>query len=412
MRAADGRVIPIELFVRPIVMAEGHRPISPDTPLRKAARRLLRDRLKAVGRRVGKARKHDQPSPEIIHEVRIATRRAGAAVRVFRNLIRGRDRKRVSRWLRELRQAAADTRRADVQTRLLAAAKLDDPSLAQAADEAIARLECGRAAALQVFHEAARRRSPRQWRRLRKRLTRRLRDPAQTDDAAPSTTFSRGAAAALSALAGELREITDAAPSADLQSLHRIRLDIKRLRYSIEIFRPVLADRAAETLDLLREVQTALGEINDLDELRKTLAAPDALTGATGESSVSAALSGLIAWVEARLAERREAFEASWSPARWAALCEAIIALPDDSRPATVSQPPSTHAVDAYPPPSANGHAHAAPCTSHDPDDAANAGDTPACDGGACVIETYHACPPPPRSADSSRHARSSGDTP
>lgn len=393
-------------------MAEGRRSISPDTPLRKAARRLLRDRLKAVGRRVGKARKHDQPSPEIIHEVRIATRRAGAAVRVFRDLIRTRDRRRVNQWLRELRKAAADTRRADVQTQLLAAARADEPSLAEAADGAIACLERGRAAALQVFHEAARRRSPRQWRRVRKRLTRRLRDPGQTGDAPQPITFSRGAAAALSALAGELREITDAAPSADLQSLHRIRLDIKRLRYSIEIFRPVLADRAAEMLDLLREIQTALGEINDLDELRKMLAAPDALTGAAGESPVSAALSGLITWVEARLAERREAFEASWSPARWGALCEAIMALPVAAPSAPVSQSSSTHAVDAYPPPSANGHAHVAPSASHDPDDAANAGDTPARDGGACVIETYHACPPPPRSVDSSRHAQSNGDTP
>ena len=45
--------------------------------------------------------------------------------------------------------------------------------------------------------------------------------------------------------------------------LHRFRLKTKRLRYTLELFREVYGPSFERWLDLLRPLQTALGDIND-----------------------------------------------------------------------------------------------------------------------------------------------------
>jgi CHAD domain-containing protein len=58
------------------------------------------------------------------------------------------------------------------------------------------------------------------------------------------------------------REVTareDAAP----EELHRFRLATKRLRYTIELFRPCYGKTLEERLDELRRIQQFLGDAND-----------------------------------------------------------------------------------------------------------------------------------------------------
>ncbi len=47
------------------------------------------------------------------------------------------------------------------------------------------------------------------------------------------------------------------------RTLHRFRLETKRFRYTLELFRPCYGPGLDRRLALLREVQTRLGEIND-----------------------------------------------------------------------------------------------------------------------------------------------------
>ena len=51
----------------------------------------------------------------------------------------------------------------------------------------------------------------------------------------------------------------DAAPS----KLHRLRLASKRLRYTLELFRPCYPSGLEERLDALKVLQDSLGEVND-----------------------------------------------------------------------------------------------------------------------------------------------------
>lgn len=49
----------------------------------------------------------------------------------------------------------------------------------------------------------------------------------------------------------------------DPTTLHQFRLQGKRVRYSLELFRPVYGPKLEKLLRRLRRAQTALGEIND-----------------------------------------------------------------------------------------------------------------------------------------------------
>jgi len=54
---------------------------------------------------------------------------------------------------------------------------------------------------------------------------------------------------------------------AETKALHDMRIAAKRLRYVLELFRPVLGDVAAATAKRARELQETLGEIHDCDDL-------------------------------------------------------------------------------------------------------------------------------------------------
>jgi CHAD domain-containing protein len=52
---------------------------------------------------------------------------------------------------------------------------------------------------------------------------------------------------------------------ATIKQLHLLRIDIKRLRYTLEFFREVLGDEAKGLIDLLKVTQDHLGELHDSD---------------------------------------------------------------------------------------------------------------------------------------------------
>lgn len=93
-----------------------------------------------------------------------------------------------------------------------------------------------------------------------------------------------------------------AANRSDPQKLHDLRLAVKAARDAIELFAPVLGPRRCAHLDSLRELQTSLGAVHDLDVLLATIEVelPELkLTDADREAS--------LAYLRIAIAERREA---------------------------------------------------------------------------------------------------------
>jgi CHAD domain-containing protein len=105
----------------------------------------------------------------------------------------------------------------------------------------------------------------------------------------------------------------DAAPDA----LHRFRLRTKRLRYTLEMFRPFYGPGLESCLGRLHEVQRLLGDANDCDATLRLLGGPAPASSATGRR--------LEAFLKARAAERvaefrnywLKTFDAAGEEARW-----------------------------------------------------------------------------------------------
>src|SRR5262245_16207437 len=87
--------------------------LNSDMPLGKAARRVFAARLAAVTKHWRPA--VEQPNdPENVHQLRVATRRASAAVDIFGDLLPKRLFRRLKKRLRQLRRSAGAARDWDV----------------------------------------------------------------------------------------------------------------------------------------------------------------------------------------------------------------------------------------------------------------------------------------------------------
>jgi len=91
-------------------------------------------------------------------------------------------------------------------------------------------------------------------------------------------------------------------PRVTLEALHSFRIQSKRFRDTLELFRPCYTPRLERLLKLLRDIQQILGELNDLTTTRRML------TDRGFAKSQPRVLDSL----ETRLAEKAGQFFALW----------------------------------------------------------------------------------------------------
>ncbi len=296
---------------------------SPDTPATLAAAAALRARIGRVRRllrRAADARKRDKRAAEAVHQLRIATRRAVAAIDAFADLLDPRALARARKRFTRLRRAAGGVRDADVALVTLRAhresAAPGSPERA-ALDRLIDLTRKQRSRARQRLRKAAERTTPAKLRHIRRRLLRTLPD-------GPSPTLHALADAAIDARLEALR----AASSPDLRDLanvHQLRIQVKRLRYSLELFDPCFDPAAAaEALDRLASLQERLGQINDASQLLARLESAAADLEPREDGSVAEGLRRLITAQRESLAAAHRAFLADWSHGELAGLADRL----------------------------------------------------------------------------------------
>src|SRR5262245_53297140 len=88
--------------------------LEPGMAVADATRRVLAERFEIVCRYLPLAMHQPDADSEHVHRLRVGTRRAGAALRIFRAWLPDRARRRARRALRDLRRAAGDARDWDV----------------------------------------------------------------------------------------------------------------------------------------------------------------------------------------------------------------------------------------------------------------------------------------------------------
>ena len=236
---------------------------SGDGPARALAVRTVRRRLHAVWKDLDAACR-DEGDAETIHRLRVASRRAIAALDAFGTLMPGGSRRWFRRRLRDLRRAAGAARDLDV----LADRLTDDvpPSPASAARRRlVAMLARRRPIARRPVVAARERLVAAGWTERVADLVDRL-AAGRTNPSARDYSRRRLKRAVRRFFERADRNIRRGA------ELHRLRIDGKRLRYTLEIFATLLAPdhrrRCEKTLEALQE---GLGRYTDHEAIADRL---------------------------------------------------------------------------------------------------------------------------------------------
>ncbi|MEZ0223435.1 MAG: CHAD domain-containing protein [Alphaproteobacteria bacterium] len=250
---------------------------------------------KAAGKKEGK--------PKYVHQLRVASRRAAAALDLYAEFMPKRQKAKVEKELKEIRRAAGKARDLDTLIDIL---KKE-------------RIGLGTADILKL---AQRRRDKAQKNlvRIRRRaeahdvsglFSKILKDKGRGTDA-PDGRFEPWARAQLRPV---VRAFFDAAPpsGSGLEELHAFRIRSKQLRYKMEMVqRAFPSSFKKDLLPRIEELQERLGDINDIasrqQRLRKWL-----FRGAG--KALEADLRQRIALDESRLAAARADFAAYCTPA-------------------------------------------------------------------------------------------------
>lgn len=207
--------------------------------------------------------------PECLHRMRVASRRFRNALSLFEGCFSPEDARRWRKEARAVGRALGEARDADVQSASVAARmqELTDPRLKPGVERLLLRLSQKRAGLQGKVRKALDRleRGP-----LKLELPEALRSlSVETRLACSGETAPVVKSAASGLLARRLAELEAFDAVADhperVEELHSMRIAAKRLRYTLEVFRPVLGEKTSALLGRLKEMQDLLGEIHDCD---------------------------------------------------------------------------------------------------------------------------------------------------
>lgn len=235
--------------------------LGPEMPIADAARRVLAIRLQAIEGLLPLASRAADDDIEHVHQLRVTTRRAEAALRAFEEVLRPKRSRRTRKALRRIRRAAGAARASDVHLIELNALRKAASSARRQTLTALVRWTKRRRVEAQTDVDAAFRRYADG--RLERRRERLLQGIDGEGAAAPMGDLARRS------LAQTLTSVEEAIATdlLELQHLHELRLRSKQLRYGLEIFAPCLGPEFKPAYAAVARLQEALGRINDLDEL-------------------------------------------------------------------------------------------------------------------------------------------------
>lgn len=199
----------------------------------------------------------EAPTPEAIHQARVALRRLRSAMTLFRDILTGLDSAKLTGRLRKLAGVLGEARDLDVLS-----TKLEDGAV----------LERLRAERDTAYAALAAKLATRRTRRLPLELAEWIADGAWRID--PDTARQRAvplrefAGASLDRLLRKTRKRGRNLAGIDPEARHDLRKDAKKLRYAVEFLAPVFAEEADKKkrkkfAKALQRLQEDLGALND-----------------------------------------------------------------------------------------------------------------------------------------------------
>ena len=231
---------------------------APDARTSEVAARTLRLRLTAVEHYLPLAAEKSSENVEHVHQLRVATRRAMAAAKLYKDMLPRRRGEKMRNALKQIRQAAGEARDYDVLHHRIA----EENSSPQAVRflEIIRQRRCeAQQPLLEVFHELMDNDTfPGHISKLLSRVRPRSKKANRRDP-----LFGEWARENLRPF---LKKFFKAATidTSDLQALHQFRLRGKQLRYAMELLAGAFPPAFRKKLyPVVEELQEKLGAVND-----------------------------------------------------------------------------------------------------------------------------------------------------
>ncbi len=273
--------------------------VAPGRSTSDVARELLAQRLEAVGSLLDGLFASDD-EVEAVHQLRVWTRRAAAALALFKPLLPSKRRKRLKKKLRRLRSSAGAVRDCDIHFEHFSREKQPNHRLLKSLTRARRR-------ALRDLKAVVQRTT--RGHRLKRQSTRLL----QAVDASCDQPFGDFVRSAMASLAHDFFLASDADINDD-NALHALRIVGKRWRYALELADSALqAPWVRELYNHLSELQDRLGAMHDQVELSKRVAH---CLDAAGGPKRREKLRCLLDHQYEELATQRDALRQWWTTAR------------------------------------------------------------------------------------------------
>ncbi len=279
-------------------------------PLAEAARFTLERRLIAVRDRLPSAVFQSAADVEHVHQLRVSTRRAAAALRIFAECLPGRLLKKTRQSLRRIRRSAGEARDWDVSLDMVETRLNRAPAKHRSGLIFLAGVAQSRRIAAQAFLLTAHAEEAVPFAGWIDEVLRTLGsgkiDSATLRDLAHST------------LPTLLREMHTAAQSDlhEYEALHRVRILGKQLRYAMELLASCFPPEFREVhYAAVVEMQEILGLANDSFTAWKWLGDVDkhmAMREPRYWKSCEPGIDALIRFHEQRLLTQRRKFESWW----------------------------------------------------------------------------------------------------
>jgi CHAD domain-containing protein len=290
--------------------------LSADGTVRDAVRVSIEARLATVAYWLPLAARPVDEDVERVHQLRVATRRAIAALKLYRDWLPKGKRRWFTKRLKDIRQAAGNARDLDVLYH-----RLNAKHGGQYADVLELIAEERAATQPEIIAIADRCHADNRLQQKSYKLHGQI-GPLDEAAAAADTSFLTWAGSRLHSIAEKFFDAQPAA-NADWSALHQFRIAGKKLRYTMELVAPAFGSELREQqYPVVQELQEKLGSINDFVVARAVL---QKLSDKASDGTVKNQLDVLIAEQEALRDQAITDFRAWWTDGRASALRTGLI---------------------------------------------------------------------------------------
>jgi CHAD domain-containing protein len=208
------------------------------------------------------------PGVDEVHDLRVATRRFTQVLRIFKPCFPSKESKRIRQSLKKTMAVAGEVRDLDIAAGLLGKSKLTEARLLQS------RFRAQRRSAEQMLADRLQHwRSRQMSHKWRRKLLLASPNPEAAEMGALEEVARQTVPRLMQQFFAAGRSTSNG--TAPAKQLHELRLAAKKLRYTLEPFAPLHKAVLPARIEQLKKLQGILGDINDLEIVRKMVLKED-----------------------------------------------------------------------------------------------------------------------------------------